>query len=144
LPIQLITESKYFKTEEWQSMLNVSIDTHTIEEVKRELINQLQSKINQAHLETVCREQYGIESIKGYEYVDGDIVIDKNQVAFKLDFEVRFPVSILIDKGENNATKLSEEDDNILSESDNGFENIEPQKTNETIDEELPDLEIEE
>ena len=125
-------------------MLNVSIDTHTIEEVKRELINQLQSKINQAHLETVCREQYGIESIKGYEYVDGDIVIDKNQVAFKLDFEVRLPVSILIDNGGNNATKLSEEDDNILSESDNGLENIEPQKTNETIDGELPDLKFEE
>ena len=125
-------------------MLNVSIDTHTIEEVKRELINQLQSKINQAHLETVCREQYGIESIKGYEYVDGDIVIDKNQVAFKLDFEVRLPVSILIDNGGNNATKLSEEDDNILSESENGLENIEPQKTNETIDGELPDLKFEE
>jgi hypothetical protein len=123
-------------------MINVSIDTSTVEKVKRELINQLKSTINQAHIETVCREQYGIESIEGYECTDGDIVIDNNQVAFKLDFEVRFPVSILIDNVGNNATTLSEKDDSILSESDDGIEVIEPQEIDETIDEELPDIDF--
>ena len=123
-------------------MINVSIDTHTVEGVKRELINQLKSKINQDHIEAVCREQYGIESIKGYECTDGDIIVDNDQVAFKLDFEVRFPVSILIDIGENNATKSSEEDDNILSEFDNDFEEIEPQAIDEITDEELPDIDF--
>ncbi|MDH3885509.1 MAG: hypothetical protein OET63_14915 [Desulfobacterales bacterium] len=121
-------------------MINVSIDTHTVEKVKRELINQLKSKINQTHVEKVCREQYGIKSIEGYECIDGDIVIDNNQIAFKLDFEVRFPVSILIDNVGNNSTTLSEEDDNGLSEFDNGLEEIEPQEIDETIDEELPDI----
>jgi hypothetical protein len=123
-------------------MINVSIDTHSVEEVKRELINKLKSKINQTHVETVCREQYGIESIEGYECIDGNIVIDKNQVAFKLDFEVRFPVSILIDNVGNNPTTLSEEDDNILSEFDDGIEVIESQEIDETIDEELPDIDF--
>ena len=121
-------------------MIKVSIDTHTVEEVKRDLINQLKSKINQTHVEKVCREQYGIKSIEGYECIDGDIVIDNNQIAFKLDFEVRFPVSILIDNVGNNSTTLSEEDDNGLSEFDNGLEEIEPQEIDETIDEELPDI----
>ncbi len=123
-------------------MINVSIDTHTVEKVKRELINQLKSKINQTHVEKVCREQYGIKSIEGYKCIDGDIVIDNNQVAFKLDFEVRFPVSILIDNGGKNATTSSEEDDNILSELDNGLEEIEAQEINETMDEELPDFDF--
>ena len=39
-------------------MINISIDTTTVEGIKRELINQLKSKINQAHIETVCREKY--------------------------------------------------------------------------------------
>ncbi len=121
-------------------MINVSVDTPTLEKVKRELINQLKSKINQAHVEKVCREQYGIKSIEGYKCIDGDIVIDNNQVAFKLDFEVRFPVSLLIDNVGNNATTLSEEDDNILSEFDDGIEEIEPQEINETMEEELPDI----
>ena len=124
-------------------MINVSIDTNTVKEVKRELINQLKSKINQTEIESVCREQYGIESIEACECVDGDIVIDNNQVAYKLDFEVRFPLSILINNGENNAIALSDKDVSLLSEFDNDREEIETQKIDGILDDELPDIEFE-
>ena len=123
-------------------MINVSIDTHTVEAVKRELINQLKSKINQGHIEAVCREQYGINSIEGFECIDGDLVIDNDQIAFKLDFEVRFPVSLLIDASGNKATISSEEDDNIISEFDDSLEEIDPQEIDETNEEELPDIDF--
>ena len=87
-------------------MINVTIDTQTVEEAKHEVINQLKLKINHACLEAVCREQYGIGTIEGYECKNGDIVIDNNQVAFKLDFEVRFPISILINYLENYINKI--------------------------------------
>ncbi len=123
-------------------MINVSIDTTTVEAVKRELINQLKSKINQGHIEAVCREQYGINSIEGYECIDGDLVIDNDQVAFKLDFEVRFPVSLLINPGGNNATTSSEVDDKILSEYDSSLDLIEPEEIDEAMDDELPDIDL--
>ena len=123
-------------------MINVSVDTPTLEKVKRELINQLKSKINQAHVEKVCREQYGIKSIEGYECIDGDIVIDNNQVAFKLNYEVRFSVSILIDIGENKGTSSSVEDDNILTEFDTNVDELEPEEIKEVLDEELPDFDF--
>jgi len=125
-------------------MINVSIDTHTVEEVKQELINKLKSKINQTHIETVCSEKYGIESIEDYECTDGDIVIDNNKVAFKLDYAVRFPVSILIDIGENNATPNSEDDVAILSELDANVDEMEPEEIKEILDDELPDIDFEE
>ncbi len=124
-------------------MINVSIDTNTVKEAKRELINQLKSKINQTDIESVCREQYGIDSIEACECVDGDIVIDNNQVAYKLDFEVRFPLSILINNGENTAIALSDKDVSILSEFANSLEKIEPQEIDDTLDDELPDIEFE-
>jgi len=124
-------------------MINVSIDTHTVEEVKRELINKLKSKINQSHIETVCSEKYGIESIEDYECTDGDIVIDNNKVAFKLDYAVRFPVSILINIGENNATSTSEDDVAILSELDANVDDMEPEEIKEILDDELPDIDFE-
>ena len=124
-------------------MINVSIDTTAVEAVKRELINQLKSKIKQAHIETVCREQYGINSIAGFDCLDGDLVIDNDQVAFKLDFEVRFPVSIKINNGEDKAVTSSKEYENISSEFDNDFEEIEPQAIDEITDEELPDIDFE-
>jgi hypothetical protein len=124
-------------------MINVSIDTRTVKEAKRELINQLKSKINQSDIETVCREKYGIELIEACECVDGDIIIDNNQVAYKLDFKVRFPLSILINNGENNVIALSDKDIGILSEFDNSREKIEPQEIDDTLDDELPDIEFE-
>lgn len=122
-------------------MINASIGTQTVEEAKREVINQLKSKINQACLEAVCREQYGIETIAGYECKNGDIVIDNDHVAFKLDFEVRFPVSILINNDGNTTTTLTEADDALL-EFDKELEEIEPEEITEGIDEELPDIDL--
>jgi hypothetical protein len=124
-------------------MINISIDTTTVEGIKRELINQLKSKINQAHIETVCREQYGINSIEGYECIDGDLVIDNDQVAFKLDFEVRFPVSLLINTDGNNDTTSSEDDVILLSKYDSSLELIEPDEIEEATDDELPDIQFE-
>ncbi len=124
-------------------MINVSIDKNTVKEAKRELINQLKSKINQSDIEMICREQYGIESIESCECINGDIIIDNNQVAYKLDFEVRIPLSILINNGENNAIALSDKDVRILSEFDNSLEKIEPQEIDDALDNELPDIEFE-
>ena len=123
-------------------MINVSIGTQTVEEAKREVINQLKSKINQACVEEICRQQFGIETIAGYECKNGDIVIDNNHVAFKLDFEVRFPVSILINKSGNTTTPSLATDD-VLSESYNELEEIEPDEITEEIDKELPDIDLE-
>ena len=124
-------------------MINVSIDITTVEAVKRELINQLKSKIKQAHIETVCREQYGINSIAGFDCLDGDLVIDNDQVAFKLDFEVRFPVLLLINTDGNNDTTSSEDDVILLSKYDSSLELIEPDEIEEATDDELPDIQFE-
>jgi hypothetical protein len=56
---------------------------------------------------------------------------------------VRFPLSILINNGENNAIALSDKDIGILSEFDNSREKIEPQEIDDTLDDELPDIEFE-
>ena len=122
-------------------MINVSLDTQTVEEAKREVINQLKSKINQACIEAVCREQYGIETITGYECKNGDIVIDHDNVAFKVDFEVRFPVSFLINNVGDTSSTLSGAD-SALSEFDKELEEIEPEEITEGIDEELPDIDL--
>ena len=122
-------------------MINVSLDTQTVEEAKREVINQLKSKINQACIEAVCREQYGVDTIEGYEYKNGDIVIDNDQVAFRLDFEVRFPVSFLINNVGDTSSTMSEAD-GAVSEFDKELEEIEVEEIAEGIDEELPDIDL--
>ena len=121
-------------------MVTVSIDKQTVEDAKRELINQLKSKIKQACVEAVYRKQYGIETIEGYDCKDGDIDIDNDQVAFKLDFEVCFLMSMLINYGQHNPATLLKEDD-VFSEFDYGLEEAEPVETSEAADG-LPDIDF--
>jgi hypothetical protein len=69
-------------------MINVSLDSQVIKSVMNDMVKQLATKIDTNYVQTVCKEHYGIESISGIEHKGGDVVIIKDGVACKLDFEV--------------------------------------------------------
>jgi hypothetical protein len=77
------------------------------------LADQLKSKIdlNLNHVKKLCKERYGIETIEGVEHNNANIVVIENEVACKLDFEVRFPMSIFITTKENSNNTLPENND---------------------------------
>jgi hypothetical protein len=82
-------------------MSTITIGTQVVAEAKRELIEKLKSNIDLDQVKAICREQYGIEMIEGIDLNHGDIVIHNAQVAYKLDFGIRFSISVLIDKEGN-------------------------------------------
>jgi len=93
-------------------MINVSLDPHVMKSVMNDMIKQLASKIDNNYVQTVCKEQYGIETITGIEHKDGEVVAIEGGVACKLDLEVRFPISVYITNGEDSSTSsLSKNDD---------------------------------
>jgi hypothetical protein len=49
----------------------------------------------------VCSEQHSIATVENIELKDGDIVTYQDQVAFKLDFEIRFVLPVMIDRQGN-------------------------------------------
>ena len=51
-------------------------------------------------------------------------------------------MSILINIGENRTNASPADDDNILSEFNTSVEVIEPEEIDETVDEELPDIDF--
>jgi hypothetical protein len=90
-------------------MINFSIDPQDMKNAVRGLINQLATKIDKDYLRAVCKERYGIENINGIEHKDGDVVVIKDEVACKVDFEVRFPMSVYITNGKNPTSAASQE-----------------------------------
>ena len=79
-------------------MIKVSIDRQVMQNVMSGVADQLKNKIdlNLNHVKKLCKERYGIDTIVGVENKDANIMVFKDQIACKLDFEVRFPMSILI------------------------------------------------
>ena len=92
-------------------MINVSLDSQVMKSVMNDMVKQLATKIDTNYVQTVCKEHYGIESISGIEHKGGDVVVIKDGVACKLDFEVSFPVSVYITNSEEPTNSVSEKDD---------------------------------
>jgi len=102
-------------------MINVTIDHQVMKNALNEMIDHLKSKIDRNYIKTVCREQYGIETIDGVEHKDGNVVVIDDQVAVRLDFEVRFPMSVVITNGENSNSSVSEDNEEFLETDDIEF-----------------------
>jgi hypothetical protein len=116
-------------------MIKVFIDHKIMQSILSGLVDQLKSKIdlNLNYVNKRCKEKYGIGKIEGVEYKDGKIVIYKDQIACKLNYEARFPMSVLITTKKNINSTASQSND-IRSELDDLLEEVAP------IPEELDDF----
>jgi hypothetical protein len=84
-------------------MIKVFIDNQTMQGSLSGLVDQVKSKIdfNLKYFKKRCEDKYGIDKIIGVEHKGGNIVIYKNQVGCMLNYEVRFPMSVLITTKKN-------------------------------------------
>ncbi len=135
-------------------MIKVSIDPQVMQSVMSGVVDKLKSKIDLDlnHVKKLCKKRYGIETINGVEHKGGNIELFDGQIACKLDFEVRFPISVLITTKENidstppEKNDVQAEIDAIPDEIDDIPEelgDLEPDEIDD-IPEELDDLELKE
>jgi hypothetical protein len=112
-------------------MIKAFIDHQIMQGFLTGLVDQVKSQIdlNIDYVKKRCKEKYGIEKIEGIEHKDGNIVVYKDQVACKLDYEVRFPMSVLITTKENIDSTPSQNSD-MRSEIDDM-----PQEVDDSIEE---------
>ena len=73
-------------------------DSEGIRNGERELINAITGDLDRDNIENIFKDKYNLKIQDHLEYRQGDIVVHNNQVAYKLDFEVKVAVSILCDR----------------------------------------------
>ena len=144
-----IDAHKFYKKKGLPIMIKVSIDHKIMQSILSGLVDQLKSKIdlNLNYVKKRCKEKYGIGKIEGVEYKDGKIVIYKDQIACKLNYEARFPMSVLITTKKNINITASQSND-IQSELDDLLEEVAPMPEDlddflEEDDDIPPELDIE-
>ncbi|MBF0120735.1 MAG: hypothetical protein HQK79_18050 [Desulfobacterales bacterium] len=72
---------------------------------ERELIDTITAEIDWEAVETIFKERHRLDIKDDVEYKQGDIVVYNNNIAYKLDFEVKLTLSILVDR-EGNSLSL--------------------------------------
>jgi uncharacterized protein YjbI with pentapeptide repeats len=97
---KLISDSSInMKTKKEELVVDsIAIDQAMLEEALRELIRKIKSNISNDHVEEIFKERYGIEKIDKIDFERGEIVPQNEQIAFKLDFLISCPLSLLIDR----------------------------------------------
>lgn len=76
-------------------------DTGLIQNSEKELIDAITGDLNWDVIEQLFKEKYNLGLQDDVEYKKGDIVVYNDQIAYKLDFEVKVTLSVLFDrKGE--------------------------------------------
>lgn len=68
---------------------------------ERELIDTIISDLDWNTIEKVVKERHKLSIQDDVEYQQGDIVVYNNQVAYKLDFEVKMTLSVMFDRDGN-------------------------------------------
>jgi hypothetical protein len=69
-----------------------------IEEAIVDLIEKLKSTIQFDQVKAICAHKHFIESIDKIDFKNGDIVAHDGEVAFKLDFNISYNLSLLLDR----------------------------------------------
>ena len=91
-------------------MVRINVGEKAFKKAKHQVIEQIKSNLDSDYLRKLCLDKYGIKNLGSIEYKQGDIVMDCDEVAFKLDFEIRLPVSFLISGKENSNNSLTQSD----------------------------------
>ena len=98
-------------------------DSDIIKTSEKDLIDAIAGELDWDAIEGLFREKHNLSLEDELEYKDGDIVIHDNQIAYKLNFDIKVKLSVLFDrKGECLGVSTSEkqENDEVSGEMDAG------------------------
>jgi len=76
-------------------------DSTVIRTGERELIDAIIGELDWGIIEKIFREKHRLRIQDDVEYRQGDLVVYNDQVAYKLDFDVKVTLSVLFDRAGN-------------------------------------------
>lgn len=82
-------------------MYRVTIGMDVVENAKQDLIDKIKSNVDLDRVREICADIHNINDVDDIEFKNGDIVVYKGQVAYKLDYEVCFTLPVLLDEKGN-------------------------------------------
>lgn len=94
-------------------------DSKVIESGEQDLIDAITGDLDWGVIEEIFRRDHKLGIGEDVEYTKGDIVVYNNQVAYRLEFNVKVTLSVLLDRGGNYVSVTSPGDN---AESENGYE----------------------
>ncbi|NOX34542.1 MAG: hypothetical protein GXP56_12565 [Deltaproteobacteria bacterium] len=104
----------------------------TIQESEKEFIDTINAELDWEAIEKMLLEKHSFTLQEEIDYKDGDLVVYNNNIAYKFNFEIKVPLSVIFNR-EGECLEIStirddfeEEDENDLLQEDNSAPPISP------------------
>ncbi|MDY7036292.1 MAG: hypothetical protein SV375_09060 [Thermodesulfobacteriota bacterium] len=85
-------------------------NSEVIRSGEQELIDAISGDLDWGIIEEIFRDEHKLGIGEDVEYKRGDIVVHNNQVAYRLEFDVKVTVSVLLDREGNHLSFTSSAD----------------------------------
>lgn len=85
-------------------------DSGVIKSGEQDLIDAITGDLDWGAIDEIFRRDHKLGIGEDVEYTKGDIVVHNNQVAYRLEFDVKVTLSVLLDRGGNYISVTSSDD----------------------------------
>lgn len=109
-------------------------DAEVIRSSEGELIDAITADLDWGTIEDIFRNEHGLGIDEDVEYKKGDIVVYEGRVAYRLDFEVKVTLSVLLDRdGTYISMKSSRDFDRSRTQKEESIPGAQGPSSSETV-----------
>jgi hypothetical protein len=109
-----------------------------IAESEKEFIDTINAELDWEAIEKMLLEKHQFTLQEEIDYKDGDLIVHNDDIAYKFNFEIKVPLSVVFDR-EGECLEISTMRDDFESESETPNEDEKKSLTPEDNDEIIPD-----
>ena len=107
----------------------------SIQENEKDFIDTINAELDWDAIERLLFEKHGFTLQDEVDYRNGDLVVHEDQIAYKFDFEIKVPLSVIFNRmGECIELSTMKQDDEVPE----SMEAIEPESEDASPDGETP------
>ena len=104
-----------------------------IAQSEKDFIDTINAELDWEVIEKLLLEKHKFTLQEEIEYKDGDLVIHNDEIAYKFDFEIKVPLSLIFNRG-GQCLEISTKRDDLEEDEDNLEDNLENNnKTGEMV-----------
>ncbi len=70
----------------------------TISESEKEFIDTINAELDWEAIEKMLLEKHGFTLQEEIDYKEGDLIVHNNEIAYRFDFEIKVPLSVIFNR----------------------------------------------
>lgn len=95
-------------------------NSKTIQESEKDFIDTINAELDWGAIEKMLFEKHSLTLQEEIDYKNGDLVVYKDRIAYKFDFEIKVPLSVVFDR-EGECLEISTVREGFEEDRDDGF-----------------------